>query len=961
MKTRKLILLALALLSAVVAYAQPSTRIDLTQLVAPADTSKVNFVITEGDTAYYEYQVPSLSFDITTEEDAVPGMLTWNTDESTLDIGLDAEVILQTGQEMVYYVKNQTGSTINDGQVVQFSGSLGNSDRLLIALARADTTSEAKYIMGVATEEIANGADGFVTAFGKIRGIDTDGSVCSETWGDGDVLYLSATTAGCLTVTPPAEPSLRIPVAAVVHAANNGTLFVRPTYYPKLDDLHDVTTDGATNGQVLVYNSSSGVWEPGTASGGSSLWSEGATSGEIYYNSGNVGIGTTDPRELLDIDGGSIRLESSSDPGLRIYSDDGAEDSYLDIRDFSDNYAQISKTADVLIDGFLDIDVLPLNNTKAIIRVFRNTNTTDVSKLEIYKGNNSSTRVHRFATNTETSFVNSTNNVGFGVGTSVPTEELDVFGDARIRGHLLLDPQSSNPTETDEGIFFYDNVDNRFSGYSEGQYRDLAWADEAGGTGWLKDSLEAGDVTIAMNRNQLSFTTDIPFTGGTDTLISLSSARSDVNIKPYFLSFNFGNSSAGFVENDTQIAFYNTVNGEGLAYEGDYFNSTPTNLLKDRQIPDIQTVKRIVSDSTGGDSAFWEDASGTVRTVSASSGLDFVFGSSSLDDTGTAAENERFFFDNSKGYFFAGVATTDTTVNDADRGLRAINLGYNNSARATNSSIGGGIGNLVTSFGTSARIGGGDGNIASNLGATIGGGIDNESGGAGLAYCATVGGGQRNTALERFATTSGGIDNINSAQYGTIGGGRDNDLSTVAPAYATIPGGLGSKATIYGSMQHSSGNFDTDSVGQAQNMQITVRREATGVIDFDLFPSGNNPSVQRIEIEEDAFWSFTANCITVVTNIGTSASLEQGDSRAQTIFGKAENDGGTIRVDYTAPALTTFDDPDGDMTGTGIALSPDSANNALTVTCTPPGVLGGGTGTTVTRAVCTFLITQLKY
>lgn len=869
MKTKGLILLALALLSAVVAYAQPSTRIDLTQLVGPADESKVNYIITKNDTAYYEYQVPSLSFDITTEEDAVPGMLTWNTDESTLDIGLDAEVILQAGQEMVYYVKNQTGSTINDGQVVQFSGSLGSSGRLLIALARADTTSEAKYIMGVSTEEIANGADGFVTAFGKIRGIDTDGSVCSETWGDGDVLYLSATTAGCLTVTPPAEPSLRIPVAAVVHAANNGTLFVRPTYYPKLDDLHDVTTDGATNGQVLVYNSSSGVWEPGSASGGSSLWSEGATSGEIYYNSGNVGIGTTDPRELLDIDGGSIRLESSSDPGLRIYSDDGAEDSYLDIRDFADNYAQISKTADVLIDGFLDIDVLPLNNTKAIIRVFRNTNTTDVSKLEIYKGNNSSTRVHRFATNTETSFVNSTNNVGFGVGTSVPTEELDVFGDARIRGHLLLDPQSSNPTETDEGILFYDNVDNRFSGYSESAYKDLAYVSDIDSTRILEDSIA------------------VYYAGGSEI------GRDTIRL---------------------------TV-------------SAP--------------VFEIVGD--------------TVRTSSASDGQDFVFGSSSLDDTGTAAENERFFFDNSKGYFFAGVATTDTTVNDADRGLRAINLGYNNSARATNSSIGGGIGNLVTSFGTSARIGGGDGNIASNLGATIGGGIDNESGGAGLAYCATVGGGQRNTALERFATTSGGIDNINSAQYGTIGGGRDNDLSTDAPAYSTIPGGYGSRGHLYGSWQHSSGNFDSGETGQAQNMQITARAENTGVTDFDLLLGGSTGTAQRIEIPNDAFWSFTANCITVVTNIGTSASLEQGDSRAQTIFGKAENDGGTIRVDYTAPALTTFDDPDGDMTGTGIALSPDSANNALRVTCTPPGVGGGGTGTTVTRAVCTFLITQLKY
>jgi len=869
MKTRKSILLALALLSAVVAYAQPSTRIDLTQLVAPADTSKVNFVITEGDTAYYEYQLPSLTFDTAQGADVVPGLLTWNTDESTLDIGLDDDVILQTGQEMVYYVKNQTGSTISNGQVVQFSGSLGNSGRLLIALARADTTSEAKYIMGVATEEIANGADGFVTAFGKIRGIDTDGSVCSETWNDGDILYLSATTAGCLTVTPPTEPSLRIPIAAVVHAADNGTLFVRPTFYPRLDDLHDVTTDGATNGQVLIYNSGTGVWEPGSASGGSSLWSEGATSGEIYYNSGNVGIGTTDPRELLDIDGGSIRLESSSDPGLRIYSDDGAEDSYLDITDFSNSYAQISKVSNSLLDGVIDIDVLPQNNTGANIRIFRNTNTTDVSKVEIYKGNNTTTRVHRFATNTEKSFVNFTNNIGFGVGTSVPTEELDVNGDARIQGHLLLDPQGSNPTETDEGIFFYDNVDNRFSGYSESAYRDLAYVSDIDSTRILEDSIA------------------VYYTGGSEI------GRDTIRI---------------------------TVSAPVFEVAGD-----------------------------------------TVRTSSASDGQDFVFGSSSLDDTGTANEDERFFFDNSKGYFFAGVATTDTTVNDANRGLRAINLGYDNSARATNSAIGGGIGNLVTSFGTSATIGGGDGNTASNLGATIGGGIDNESGGAGLAYCATVGGGQRNTALERFATTSGGVDNINSAQYGTIGGGRDNDLSTDAPAYSTIPGGLGSKATIYGSLQHSSGNFDTDSVGQAQNMQITVRREATGVLDFDLFPSGNNPSVERIEIEEDAFWSFTANCVTVITNIGTSASLEQGDSRAQTLFGKAENDGGTIRVDYTAPASTTFDDPDGDMTGTGIALSPDSANNALKVTCTPPGVGGGGTGTTITRAVCTFLITQLKY
>ena len=151
------------------------------------------------------------------------GQLTWNPDERTVNIGLDNNVVLQTGQEMLALVRNGTASAIVDGTVVMLTGSVGNSGRLVVA--PYDGTSDASLIIGLTTEFIAPGADGFVTNYGKIRGIDT------SMWADGTVLYVNG---GTLATTPTSSLSMKI--AAVVTSHTNGTLMVRVNGYSQVKE-----------------------------------------------------------------------------------------------------------------------------------------------------------------------------------------------------------------------------------------------------------------------------------------------------------------------------------------------------------------------------------------------------------------------------------------------------------------------------------------------------------------------------------------------------------------------------------------------------------------------------------------------------------------------------------------------------------------------------------------------------
>lgn len=194
-----------------------------------------------------------------------PGVTAWNLDEGTMDVGLYNDVVMPVGQKVVYYAKNTSGGTIDKGEGVMFTGTVGSSGKLTFAKAISDGSVNHEYMMGIATQDIPDNDFGYVTDFGLVRGFDTSGAnkTVPETWADGDILYLDPAYPGELTKTEPIAPSIHTPIAVVVKSASggSGSIFVRFKTGETLSELIDVYVNGTlSNTQVLQYDSANTRW-----------------------------------------------------------------------------------------------------------------------------------------------------------------------------------------------------------------------------------------------------------------------------------------------------------------------------------------------------------------------------------------------------------------------------------------------------------------------------------------------------------------------------------------------------------------------------------------------------------------------------------------------------------------------------------------------------------------------------
>lgn len=184
------------------------------------------------------------------------GKMHWNSAEGTVNVGMPGgSVELQLGQEHLLRVRNTTGTAITNGDAVYITGAQGQFP--LISRALALTVPNA-LVQGIATEEIAHNANGFITTWGLVRDLNTSGL------NEGDILLLSETAAGKYTASSPTlHPSIKTIVGfAISIHTSDGMILAHPRWVYPMMSLSDVSYDtGTETGQFLRWNTATNTFE----------------------------------------------------------------------------------------------------------------------------------------------------------------------------------------------------------------------------------------------------------------------------------------------------------------------------------------------------------------------------------------------------------------------------------------------------------------------------------------------------------------------------------------------------------------------------------------------------------------------------------------------------------------------------------------------------------------------------
>jgi len=204
-------------------------------------TGNTTLANTSGTSFYTNY----IDFNLTATTTSAVSRLRYDSGEGGLvTTMIGGNVDLKLGQENVVYCYNGDTVNLSKGQVVAIIGNQGNRPKIQRAIASAETTSSTA--LGIVSETINTGNEGFVTTFGTVRGFQITGIT------PGSYVYLSPTTLGGFTGTQPQAPDHIVALGYVVRTGNTqGEIFVNISNGWEINELHNVRITSPTNNDIL--------------------------------------------------------------------------------------------------------------------------------------------------------------------------------------------------------------------------------------------------------------------------------------------------------------------------------------------------------------------------------------------------------------------------------------------------------------------------------------------------------------------------------------------------------------------------------------------------------------------------------------------------------------------------------------------------------------------------------------
>lgn len=167
---------------------------------------------------------------------------------STTDITITTSSIVTAATRLVTSVYNNSGATIVKGSVVYINGR-HSSNLPTIALAQANNEENSYKTFALVSDDIADNASGLVIQAGNIGGLNLP----TSSFTDGDIVYLSPSSAGGLTITKPLAPNHICKIGSVTRAhPTQGSIEIKIENGWQLDELSDISIPLVPDDSVVL-------------------------------------------------------------------------------------------------------------------------------------------------------------------------------------------------------------------------------------------------------------------------------------------------------------------------------------------------------------------------------------------------------------------------------------------------------------------------------------------------------------------------------------------------------------------------------------------------------------------------------------------------------------------------------------------------------------------------------------